>query len=100
MLHVLRFVFNPAREKERGNWLDQLLLSLGHRSVYYGLSYTVEIFHDENLKEKFIQKFPKWPMAPQAAWSQDPVRALVLNEHQEPQWDFLGLDVDKHPTSN
>lgn len=39
-------------------------------------------------------------MAPQAAWSQDPVRALVLNEHQEPQWDFLGLDVDKHPTSN
>ena len=52
MLHVLRFVFNPAREKERGNWLDQLLLSLGHRSVYYGLSYTVEIFHDENLKEK------------------------------------------------
>ena len=32
MLHVLRFVFNPAREKEGGNWLDQLLLSLGHKA--------------------------------------------------------------------
>ena len=52
MLYVLRFVFNPAREKEGGNWLDQLLLRLGHRSLYYGLSYTVEIFHEENLKEK------------------------------------------------
>ena len=34
MLYVLRFVFNPAREKEGGNRLDQLLLRLGHRSVY------------------------------------------------------------------